>query len=204
MACKKGIYSPRLDKEILTLKKNPPSGISCYPKQECQKNVLSASIVGASGSPYEKGVFQLEIIVTERYPFEPPRVRFTTPIYHPNVDAAGRICLDMLKMPPSGSWKPIFTIEGVLTTIQCLMTNPNPDDPLMPDIASQYKYSKEQFDKDAEAWTIKHARANTVSTCVTQVAVENNENLAVNKRKSDGFGEDTENCDGTKKRTKIE
>lgn len=35
-----------------------------------------------------------------RYPFEPPSVRFVTPIFHPNIDTSGRICLDTLKMPP--------------------------------------------------------------------------------------------------------
>ena len=41
-----------------------------------------------------------------RYPFEPPKVCFLTPIFHPNIDDKGRICLDVLKMPPQSSWKP--------------------------------------------------------------------------------------------------
>lgn len=69
-----------------------------------------------------------------RYPFEPPRVTFITPVYHPNIDSGGRICLDILKMPPSGAWKPLINIEGVLVAICNLMNCPNPNDPLVLDI----------------------------------------------------------------------
>ena len=67
---------------------------------------------------------------------EPPKIRFLTPIYHPNIDTAGRICLDSLKMPPKGAWKPALNVCTLLTTIQLLMTEPNPDDPLMTEIVS--------------------------------------------------------------------
>jgi len=196
MACS-NFKSPRIQREILSLKKNPPPGISCYPVDEAANNVLTASIVGTTGSPYEKGVFQLEVTVGDRYPFEPPRVRFRTPLYHPNVDGAGRICLDMLKMPPSGSWKPVFTIEGLLTSIQYLMTNPNPDDPLMPDIASQYKYNKEEFNREARAWTQKHACASALAVSLpTSEALEDQEN----QLKRDNNIESS----STKKRQRIE
>ena len=66
----------------------------------------------------------------------PPKVRFLTRVYHPNIDTAGRICLDLLKMPPSGSWRPLHNIASVLTSIRLLLSSPNPDDPLMIDIAS--------------------------------------------------------------------
>ncbi|XP_039083514.1 ubiquitin-conjugating enzyme E2 T isoform X2 [Hyaena hyaena] len=115
-------------------------------------------ILGAADTPYEKGVFKLEVIIPERYPFEPPQIRFLTPIYHPNIDSAGRICLDVLKLPPKGAWRPSLNLATVLTSIQLLMSEPNPDDPLMADISSEFKYNKPVFLKNARQWTEKHAR----------------------------------------------
>ena len=92
-----------------------------------------------------------------RYPFEPPAVRFVTPIYHPNVDTAGRICLDVLKMPPKGGWKPSLNIPTVLTSIQQLLGEPNPDDALMHDIAAQFRDARAEFDRTAREHTRRHA-----------------------------------------------
>ncbi|RHY24558.1 hypothetical protein DYB32_008803 [Aphanomyces invadans] len=91
---------------------------------------LLVEIQGPEGTPYEKGIFLLSILIPERYPFEPPKVQFTTPIFHPNIDNAGRICLDTLK----GSWMPSVNLSTLLTTIRLLMAEPNPDDGLMPEI----------------------------------------------------------------------
>lgn len=63
--------------------------------------LMRIEITGPEYSPYENGIFELDLSITDRYPFEPPKLRFITPIYHPNIDSTGRICLDLLKMPPS-------------------------------------------------------------------------------------------------------
>eukprot|EP00121_Abeoforma_whisleri_P005794 Awhi_evm1s5253 len=97
----------------------------------CGRN---SNLIGPPSSPYESGVFKLDIFIPARYPFEPPSVKFLTPIYHPNIDEAGRICHDVLKLPPKGAWKPSVNICAVLRNLQLLLIEPNPDDPLMADI----------------------------------------------------------------------
>ncbi|XP_071884519.1 ubiquitin-conjugating enzyme E2 T isoform X2 [Anas platyrhynchos] len=92
----------RLKRELSLLSTEPPPGITCW-QSGSRLDDLRAQILGAADTPYEKGIFNLEIVVPERYPFEPPKIRFLTPIYHPNIDSAGRICLDVLKLPPKSS-----------------------------------------------------------------------------------------------------
>ena len=92
-----------------------------------------------------------------RYPFEPPKVHYVTPIYHPNIDSAGRICLDILNLPPKGAWKPSLNIPTVLQSLQLLMSEPNPDDGLMVDITHQYIHDHARFERTAREHTRKHA-----------------------------------------------
>ncbi len=66
---------------------------------------------------------------------EPPKVRFLTKIYHPNIDKLGRICLDILK----DKWTPALQIRTVLLSIQSLLSAPNADDPLDPSVADHFK-----------------------------------------------------------------
>ena len=120
--------------------------------------VLSAEIVGPSDTPYADGIFKLSINLPERYPINPPIVRFITKIYHPNIDPSGRICLDTLKTRPTGSWTPAVSLSVLLLTIQNLITCPNPDDGLMPNITKHYREDIEGFQKMAREYTLKYAR----------------------------------------------
>ncbi|GIY87882.1 ubiquitin-conjugating enzyme E2 T [Caerostris extrusa] len=138
----------RLKKELERFRNEPASGISLWPTENI--NQLKASIMGPNGTPYENGVFYIDIQVPDKYPFVPPNVHFITAIYHPNVDDSGRICLDTLKLPPQGSWKPSLNLVSILINIQLLMGEPNFNDPLMDDIdqpaITTVKQSAENFD----------------------------------------------------------
>ena len=79
----------------------------------------SQEITGPEDSPYEGGTFELDLSLPTTYPFEPPRLRFITPIYHPNIDNTGRICLDTLKMPPSVQ---SINIQSVSRAVGSLLT----------------------------------------------------------------------------------
>ncbi|XP_074659998.1 ubiquitin-conjugating enzyme E2 T-like [Tubulanus polymorphus] len=146
----------RLRKEVKMLETDPPPGISCWVKKN-KSDEMEAQLIGSDGTPYADGLFGLEIQIPDRYPFEPPKVRFTTPVYHPNIDNGGRICLDSLKMPPKGSWKPSLNISTILTSIQLLLSEPNPDDPLMADIAHEFRFDREKFNTKAKEYTKRYA-----------------------------------------------
>lgn len=146
-----------MKKELERLQKDPPHGVSCWPK-EGRMDCLEAQLLAGKDTPYEGGIFRLEIKIPPRYPFEPPQVQFVTQIYHPNVDTAGRICLDVLKAPPQGSWKPAHNISTILTSIQLLIAEPNPDDGLMAEISHEYKHNRPRFLEKAKEWVQKYAR----------------------------------------------
>eukprot|EP00698_Gefionella_okellyi_P009777 TRINITY_DN2505_c0_g1_i1.p1 TRINITY_DN2505_c0_g1~~TRINITY_DN2505_c0_g1_i1.p1 ORF type:complete len:212 (+),score=42.95 TRINITY_DN2505_c0_g1_i1:301-936(+) len=172
----------RMKRELEMLATDPPPGVAAWMKDD-NLNVLEAQIDGPDDTPYAKGIFKLEVIVPDRYPFEPPRIRFITPIYHPNIDSGGLICLNTLNLPPKGVWTPSLNIPAVLTTIHQLMADPNPDDGLMVEITTEYRNNRLQFLEKARrctqqfaipsatpSTTIKPATTATTTTTVTAFA----------------------------------
>uniref|UniRef100_A0A0E0JMA2 UBC core domain-containing protein n=1 Tax=Oryza punctata TaxID=4537 RepID=A0A0E0JMA2_ORYPU len=124
----------RIIKETQRLLSEPAPGISASPSEENMR-YFNVMILGPAQSPYEGGVFKLELFLPEEYPMAAPKVRFLTKIYHPNIDKLGRICLDILK----DKWSPALQIRTVLLSIQALLSAPNPDDPLSDNIAKHWK-----------------------------------------------------------------
>ena len=110
--------------------------------------------MGPGDSPYAGGLFNLHIDFPSDYPFKPPKIKFTTKTYHPNISEGGSICLDILK----DQWSPALTISKVLLSICSMLTDPNPDDPLVPEIAKLYKSDRAKYEATAKEWTRKYAK----------------------------------------------
>lgn len=89
---------------------------------------------------------QVDIQLDDQYPFAPPKMRFLTRVWHPNVSSAsGAICLDVLK----DQWSPALTLKTALLSLQALLSSPQPDDPQDAVVARQYLREFETFEKTA-------------------------------------------------------
>ncbi|OHT05040.1 Ubiquitin-conjugating enzyme E2 35 [Tritrichomonas foetus] len=149
--CKMNIEG-RILKEIKELQTNPPPGISARPKPDNNRH-FDVRLIGPRDTPFEEGIFRLELFLPEGYPISPPKVHFMTKIFHPNIDQIGRVCLDILK----SKWSPALKISSLLVSIQSLISEPNPDDPLDTAIAKKWKEDPEGAKKTAREWTALYA-----------------------------------------------
>jgi ubiquitin-conjugating enzyme E2 D/E len=143
----------RLQREYADIEKDPPANCTAGPVSDADFFTWEALIFGPSDSPFQGGVFRLSINFPSDYPFKSPIITFKTKIYHPNINAAGGICLDILK----SQWSPALSISKVLLSILSLLTDANPSDPLMPDIAHQYRTNRAAYDEKAREWTRLYA-----------------------------------------------
>lgn len=101
------------------MKNDPPEGVNATPIDE---NLIhwSASIQGPANSPYEGGVFFLYMQFPYVYPLHPPKIRFITRIFHPNISRHGDLGLDCI----AHNWSLALTIAKILISIQSLLTDP--------------------------------------------------------------------------------
>jgi ubiquitin-conjugating enzyme E2 D/E len=114
---------------------------------------LLGTIKGPQDTPYQEGIFHIRISVPESYPLKPPKFWYLTKVYHPNVDTKGAICLDLL----NSNYSPAFLLQTLLISICALLDDPNPHDPVMPEIAHQMLANKPLFEKTAREWTELYA-----------------------------------------------
>ena len=115
---------------------------------------LNGKIVGPAGTSYEGGTFHLSFENPDNYPFSPPKVRFITKIWHPNVSTVtGTIYMNILK----DDWFSIMGLETVVFSLRAAMSAPEPQNAGV--VASQYKGDREKFNNIAQYWAHKYARA---------------------------------------------
>lgn len=143
----------RILNELKKIKESPPGNCSAGPVSDDDIDHWNGTIIGPSDSPFEGGIFKVEISFPKEYPYKAPYIKFLTPIYHPNVDKNGMICLDILK----GQWSPALDITKVLISLCSLLVDPNPDDPLWTEPANLIRSNPEEYARVAREWTVEHA-----------------------------------------------
>lgn len=140
----------KLREERENMKKNPPPCCSAGPIDTKNLYEWSAVIDGPEDTPYAGGTFNLMITFPSTYPKDPPEVKFTTKIYHPNVDQNGVICMDIL----SSEWRDFkgsYQVPRLLLSIIALLSDPN--------FESAYAYANDptKYSEAAREWTYAYA-----------------------------------------------
>jgi ubiquitin-conjugating enzyme E2 D len=108
---------------------------------------------GPLNSSYEGGIFHLRFKIPAGYPYKPPICQMLTKVYHPNIDARGRICVDILY----DQWAMPYRISSVVVSLSSLLSDPGVDDPIVPEIAEQYIRDRAEYERIAKDYTRKYA-----------------------------------------------
>ncbi|KAK5081962.1 NEDD8-conjugating protein ubc12 [Lithohypha guttulata] len=95
---------------------------------------------------YKGGSFKFTFVISNNYPHDPPKVKCTQKIYHPNIDLEGNVCLNILRE----DWKPVLNLNAVIVGMQFLFLEPNASDPLNKEAAEDLRTNRENFRRNVK------------------------------------------------------
>lgn len=113
----------RLSRELSKLQSDKLEGIIIETPTDLM--IWNAKIKGPQNSPFENGIFDIQLKFNTDYPIKPPSVKFLTQMYHPNIYRDGKICIDILQ----SEWTPAQNIRTILISIISLLMDPNTSSP---------------------------------------------------------------------------
>ncbi|OCL14742.1 hypothetical protein AOQ84DRAFT_330539 [Glonium stellatum] len=96
---------------------------------------------------YKGGRFNFSFAINQNFPHDPPKVKCTQKIYHPNIDLEGNVCLNILRE----DWKPVLNLNAVIVGLQFLFLEPNASDPLNKEAAEDLKSNREGFKRNVRS-----------------------------------------------------
>lgn len=149
-----GKAAMRLKKEYQMLVENPIPGSKVYLENDEDLRNWIVVIEGPVGTPYEGGLFKALFQFPENFPFKPPKPKFATTVYHPNVNlTTGQLCQATFE----DAWTPTQKIADMIKKIIGLLEEPNTSTPVEPEICIEYINDRETFNEKAKEHTAKYA-----------------------------------------------
>lgn len=142
--------------EYKQLLKDPPEGISAGPKDESNYFEWQCLIQGPEETAYEGGIFAATLKFPQDYPLSPPVMKFTTPIFHPNVYKDGTVCISILHAPgddpnmyedASERWSPIQSVEKILISVMSMLAEPNDESGANIDASKMWRENRQMFNQ---------------------------------------------------------
>jgi len=145
-----------LKKQLNELKKNPVEGFSAGLVDDNDIYKWEVLIIGPPDTPYEGGFFKAHLTFPREYPLRPPKMKFISEIWHPNIDRSGDVCISILHEPgddkygyekASERWLPVHTVETILISVISMLADPNDESPANVDAAKDWRENYSEFKK---------------------------------------------------------
>lgn len=177
------LHSKRLREEFKRMLKVFPPRTSPIKWQIVNNDLhhYKAWIKGKHSTPYEGGIWEITVDLPSEYPFRPPIINFTTPIWHPNI-AVGKtkwkwgsnVCLSLVNWNNQGKlggWKETITLPSVFEHIDMMLDVyqtvgdadfpeylVDPKDPFNPEAGEEMQKDFEKYWQNATEWTTEYAK----------------------------------------------
>eukprot|EP00123_Amoebidium_parasiticum_P007478 comp18149_c0_seq1/m.18900 comp18149_c0_seq1/g.18900 ORF comp18149_c0_seq1/g.18900 comp18149_c0_seq1/m.18900 type:complete len:171 (-) comp18149_c0_seq1:267-779(-) len=148
-----------LKRQLQELMKHPVEGFSAGLIDDNDIFRWEIIIMGPPDTLYEGGVFKAHMTFPQEYPLRPPKLKFVSEIWHPNVGPDGDVCVSILHEPgedkwgyekASERWLPIHTVETILISVISMLSDPNDQSPANLDAAKEWRESRETFKKKVQ------------------------------------------------------
>jgi len=145
-----------LRKQLKDLSRNPIDGFSAGLLDDSDIFKWQISVLGPPDTLYEGGFFFAILTFPPDYPNNPPELRFTSDMFHPNVYPDGRVCISILHPPgedPNGyeraeeRWSPVQTVETIILSVISMLSAPNDESPANIDAAKLWREDFPEFKK---------------------------------------------------------
>lgn len=125
-------------------------------KDENKMDEFTVVFYGPRDSPYEAGVWKVNVLLPDHYPYKSPSIGFLNKVYHPNIDeASGSVCLDVINQ----TWSPMYDLKNIFDVfLPQLLMYPNPSDPLNGTAAKLLLLDSQKYEIAVREHVEKHAK----------------------------------------------